>query len=300
MELRQLEYFICVADYGSINRAAEALFTAQPNVSKVINALEKELKVQLFERTNRGVKLTPYGDQIYDYAKRTLQNVEMITNLVEHKDSKRLSVACYPSHIVTHVVNDYYQANNNVRLNIIEDTVENVVEYVSSKRADIGVVYISEDQRCCFNHTLSHKNLNFELVCKQPSCIYVGSHHPLYDRDEIDLTELLQLKWIQTSKDFFSTEQHLEQHNLRHKQKLENVVSTNSDHMIRELLLKTDLCIFGMQLDKSHYESDEIKAISIKGYDHQLLLGYIVRKGEVLSEEVNEFLDILNTRMQLS
>lgn len=297
MELRQLEYFVCVADYGSINRAAEALFTAQPNVSKVINALEKELNVQVFERNNKGVRLTTYGEQIYDYAKRTLQNVEMITTLVEHKDSKNLRIACYPSHIITHILRQYYELNNTVKMNLIEDTVENIVEYVSSKRVDIGLVYISEDQRCCFNHTLSHKNMSFELLYKRQACIYLGSHHPFYQRNEIEKHELSQLKWIQTSKDFFSTDQHLEQQNLDYKQKLNYVISTNSDHMVRELLLNTDLCTFGMQLNKFHYESDQIKAIKIKDYEHHLLLGYIVRKGEILSQEAEEFLKILINKL---
>ena len=55
MDLKQFEYFVIVADCGSINKAAEVLFTTQPNVSKVIASLERELKRELFNRSNKGV-----------------------------------------------------------------------------------------------------------------------------------------------------------------------------------------------------------------------------------------------------
>lgn len=69
MDLKQLEYFIIVSDCGSINKAAEVLFTTQPNISKTILSLERELKVELFHRSNKGVKLTEKGCEIYDITK---------------------------------------------------------------------------------------------------------------------------------------------------------------------------------------------------------------------------------------
>ena len=51
MELKQLEYFMVTCEKGSFNKAAECLYTTQPNVSKVISSLEKELGRELFERT---------------------------------------------------------------------------------------------------------------------------------------------------------------------------------------------------------------------------------------------------------
>lgn len=300
MEIRQLEYFLCVAELGSINRAAEALFTAQPNVSKVINALEKELQVDLFIRTSKGVKLTLKGEEIYDYAKRALQNVKIINEIVSHQVSQKLNIACYPSHMIARTLCDYYKHHNVVKIDFIEDTVESIVEHVKSNRAEIGIVYVSEDQRCCFNHTLGHKNMHFELLAQRPSCIYVGPQHPLYHEESIDFEMLPSLKFVQASKDFFATPHHLEQISQNDKQRLNHVITTNSDHVMIDLLLTTDLCSFGIHLMNSAYEQYEIKALTIKNYEHNFLLGYIMRNGETLSEEAKQFIALLKETVKNS
>lgn len=61
MQIQQLTYFVAIAEQGSINKAAEKLFVTQPNLSKAISNLENELKVRIFNRTNKGVALTDEG-----------------------------------------------------------------------------------------------------------------------------------------------------------------------------------------------------------------------------------------------
>ena len=61
MQLQQLIYFVAVAEQGSFNKAAEKLFTTQPNLSKAIQNLENEINVSIFERTTKGVNLTGTG-----------------------------------------------------------------------------------------------------------------------------------------------------------------------------------------------------------------------------------------------
>lgn len=72
----QLTAFVCVADSGSFNKAAEKLFISSTAVMKQINALEKHLDIRLLERTSRGVSLTPAGNVIYKHAKRMFEYSE--------------------------------------------------------------------------------------------------------------------------------------------------------------------------------------------------------------------------------
>ena len=64
-----LTVFVCAADCGSFNKAAEKLYLSAPSVMKQVNALEKQLDLKLFHRTNQGLHLTPAGQVIYRHAK---------------------------------------------------------------------------------------------------------------------------------------------------------------------------------------------------------------------------------------
>lgn len=68
MELRQLKYFLCIADCGSLSRASEKLHVAQSALSRQIMELEADLQATLMLRGRSGVSLTPEGEVLYDYA----------------------------------------------------------------------------------------------------------------------------------------------------------------------------------------------------------------------------------------
>src|SRR5690606_3714596 len=76
MDVQGLEAFWWIAKTGSFNRAAERLFLTQPSVTARIQALEKELGQQLFERRPRGVRLTDAGRALLPHAERVLQDIK--------------------------------------------------------------------------------------------------------------------------------------------------------------------------------------------------------------------------------
>src|SRR5687768_10462245 len=76
VELRQLRYFVTVAENAGFTRAAELLHVAQPSLSQQIRALERELGVPLFERTSRMVRLTAAGESLLPHARRALAAVD--------------------------------------------------------------------------------------------------------------------------------------------------------------------------------------------------------------------------------
>ena len=87
----QLETFIVVADLGSFNKAAEALYITPPAVTKQINLLEKDLGLKLFIRTHRGLALTEAGKSLYKDAKYIIQyckeSVERAKKAMQEKDN---------------------------------------------------------------------------------------------------------------------------------------------------------------------------------------------------------------------
>lgn len=299
MDLKQLEYFITVAEYGSINKAKEVLFTSQPNISKSIISIEQELKVKLFIRSNKGVKLTASGKEIYSYAKNILTNYKIMTSIHNIIINKKLRVACYQSHIISRIVCDYYNMNKDINIEFFEGTSEETIELVKSNKSEIGIVYISKDKRCCFNHVLEHKNLEFELLDIKDACVYVGRNNKFYNREKISFEELLSLNFIQPVKDIFSIENYLDIVNFKESPSIRfnNVITTNSDNLIIDSLLTTNVSSFGIKLMNPEYEQYDIKLLDIEGDTNQVYIGYIKRKGEELSKEASDFIDLLKVKI---
>ncbi len=298
MELKQLRYFIAVADCGSINKAAEELFTSQSNISKVIKAFEKKVNIELFNRNSKGVRLTDKGYEIYDYAKRILENIDIIESISYEKLSRKLNISCYQNHIIAKVLCDYYvkYQDENLKIQFLEGNVEQIIDNVKNCLSEFGIVYILDNQKCCFTHNLNHKNLEFHVLDYKKPCIYVGKNNPIYDKDNITIKETLNLKFIQSTRDFFSLEQYLENLHISkntNKKFFCNVITTNSNHMITSLLENTDLCKFSLKFKNKEYESLNIKPVDIIDCTDDIYVGYVTRKGEELSKEAINFINIL-------
>lgn len=297
MEIKQLEYFITTADLGSINQAAKELYTSQPNVSKIITAFEKELGTEVFYRTSKGVSLTSEGQRLYEYAKVILKNSEMMRLIVKEKAKKKIGISCYPSNMISRIACEYYkkQSDENLQMEFLEDTIEKIIENVNTYCSEIGVLYVSEGQRKAFEHILGHKHLEFKILGKKSPCIYAGKHNSFYHQECIDFSQLGNLKFVLTSQDVFSMENHLEQLStgIMSKSKFNHMVITNSDSTLINLLLHTDLCSLGIKFLNMDYKQYDIKAIDIRGSQKCLLMGYVKRKNEELSPHILEFIKIL-------
>ncbi|WP_067469010.1 LysR family transcriptional regulator [Actinomadura macra] len=81
MNLRQLRYVVATADHGTMTSAAQALYVAQPALSRAVRELERELGVELFARSGRGVVLTSVGEQVVQQARVALEAVDAIEGL---------------------------------------------------------------------------------------------------------------------------------------------------------------------------------------------------------------------------
>lgn len=83
MSLSQLQYFVTVAEEGSVSRAAKRLGVSQPPLSRQIKSLEDELGGPLFQRTTYGVALLPEGRVFLDHARGILSAVDRATSALQ-------------------------------------------------------------------------------------------------------------------------------------------------------------------------------------------------------------------------
>lgn len=297
MELRQLEYFISTCEKGSFNQAAECLYTTQPNVSKVISSLEKELGRPLFERCSRGIRITPYGETVREYAQNILRNVSLIDSLTNHNQGQKFSLATYPSNMLSRLLTDFYTVlGDSYTVEHLEGTVEEISNYVSQGLCELGIVYIAQKQISQFQHILSHKKLRFIPLDVKEACVYVGPKHPRYHDESIDFKELSSLSFVRGVREFFSMEHHLGHISLGSisTEQLHYAVYTNSDHLTIDLLLNTDVCSLGINFFNDRYRQYDIQQLKINNCETFLLIGYICRDETKLSTAAEWFIDKFN------
>lgn len=146
MEIRQLRYFISVADLQSFTKAASRIHIAQPALSRQIKALEDELGVSLFVRTTRGVQLTEAGFRLRQMAEMVLRQVEEIPgNMREYSDqpSGNVSVGLPPS-IAYLIAADLIEASQRryplVSLRIAENLSVVLKDWIEEGRVDLAVL----------------------------------------------------------------------------------------------------------------------------------------------------------------
>lgn len=290
MEIKQLEYFVTAADHGSLNRAAEKLYTTQPNVSKVIGALERELKTSLFERNNRGIRMTAQGELLYSHAVSILKYSNMIRSMTGKQCGYKFRISGYQSSLLTKLLAEFYQGkcfDPNLKYEYREGTVEQITDDVSSHISEIGIVYLAKAQMPCFKHIIGHKSLEYFQLDDRGICVYVGRNHPLYDRESIGFSELAKLKFVEGTDDFYAMEHHIERISIGAVpvENMEHMFFTNSGYMVHNLLLHTDVCCIGIDFASSEYEKCGIKALKVDGCERFLSIGYVKLLHATLSLE---------------
>lgn len=197
VQLQQLFYIAEVAERGSINKAAEALFISQPSLSKAIITLESELNIRIFDRNNKGATLTEEGKSLYQYVRTILNQMELIEGISASDAPKVLPAASYPVLTVSRALAGFYRRRQGygIALRMREVRLAEVVEAVASS-AEIGIVFINNAQFKEFKHTIGYKNLEFNPIAQDTRYIDAGPESPLYSRSEVSMKELLGLLLI--------------------------------------------------------------------------------------------------------
>jgi DNA-binding transcriptional LysR family regulator len=150
MDLRHLRYFIAVAEEGHITRAAERLGMQQPPLSRQINAIERELDVQLFRRKARGVELTDAGRAFLEDARATLANLDRSferTRRTARGEQGQIRVGIPPTApfhpFVPHAIRSFREAFPLVSLTLEEFLSNELIERLRNERMDVAFIRTS-------------------------------------------------------------------------------------------------------------------------------------------------------------
>ena len=146
MDFKQIEAFISVAKQKSFSKAASAIFLSQPTISSHILNLEKELKVQLFDRTSKEVNLTPAGKYFFDYAVDIINTRNTaISNLSDFNASVcgtlNLAASTTPCNtIVPTLIDKFNSLHPNIVFNILQKSSGEIINDIINLDCEVGLV----------------------------------------------------------------------------------------------------------------------------------------------------------------
>ncbi|MFD5133319.1 LysR family transcriptional regulator [Streptomyces olindensis] len=146
MELRQLEYFVAVAEERNFTRAAERVHISQSGVSAQIRQLERELGAELFDRSARTATLTAAGRAALDHARAALaaagaveQAVGEVTDLIRGRLGVGMIIGCTLTPLFD-ALSAFHRAHPGVELSLLEDNSDRLVEAVRDGTVDLALV----------------------------------------------------------------------------------------------------------------------------------------------------------------
>ncbi len=200
MTLKQLEYVVMVAKTGNITEAAEKLFISQPSLTHAIRELEKEMKLTIFSRGNRGVMLTRDGEEFLGYARQILEQAGLMEQRFISKEAMKpsFSVSCQHYSFAVNAFVDVVKEFDADQYDFIlrETQTHEIIEDVSSLKSEIGVLYLSNRNREVLTKLFAKHDLYFEELFVAKPHVFIGIHHPLADKKRVTLEDLAPYPYL--------------------------------------------------------------------------------------------------------
>lgn len=305
MTLQQLNYVITISECGSLNKAAEILYVAQPSLTGAVKELEKELGITIFNRSGRGVTLTNdgtefllYARQVYAQYKELLEKYGKAGNL---KKKFGVSTQHYSFAVKAFVEMVKTFDTSKYEFAIRETKTKEVIDDVSTMRSEIGILYLSDFNRKALLKILSSQQLEFHSIIHCKPYVYLWKGHPLAKQKSITLPELQQYPCLSfeqgESSSFYYAEEILS------TCEYPRIIKANDRATMLNLMIGLNgytLCsgIICEELNGDDYLAVPFEAED-KAVDDTMEIGYIIRKNTLLSkmgrlyvEEIKKYLKL--------
>lgn len=305
MTLQQLNYVITISECGSLNKAAEILYVAQPSLTGAVKELEKELGITIFNRGGRGVTLTNdgtefllYARQVYAQYKELLEKYGKAGNL---KKKFGVSTQHYSFAVKAFVEMVKTFDTSKYEFAIRETKTKEVIDDVSTMRSEIGILYLSDFNRKALLKILSSQQLEFHSIIHCKPYVYLWKDHPLAKQKSITLPELQQYPCLSfeqgESSSFYYAEEILS------TCEYPRIIKANDRATMLNLMIGLNgytLCsgIICEELNGDDYLAVPFEAED-KAVDDTMEIGYIIRKNTLLSkmgclyiEEIKKYLKL--------
>lgn len=302
MQINQLRYFIEVARTGSMNQAASNLFISQPNLSKSISNLEEEFKIKIFDRTNRGVKLTKEGKDFLTYATyiiNQIDNLERIYSDLSQESGFKLEISSMKLYTLGVTLSEVYKKaeSKKVKISLKETYKEKIIEDVFTMKSEIGIIALSNMQERVFKGVLENRNLEFNPICKDRVYIYISKNNPLYNNKVIKVDQLNEYICVHLVEEPINALTYSIEADLLGFSNKDKSIYLNDKETITQFVLETNAYVIASGFNKIE-NIRGIRAIPLEDESVYFTVGWIKRKKEELSDEAKLFLEIFLENMR--
>jgi DNA-binding transcriptional LysR family regulator len=300
LNLREIDYFVACVQNDSFSKAAEALFTTQSSVSKVIKAMEEEMGVQLFERQAKGICPTAEAEEMYIYAQAVLENMKKMESCKHKQQTVLLSMSSNPSSWFADMFVKFYELHKkeDIHYQIYSADNREIAERVQGRTDDLGFVYIMKNQLSAYQYYLTRQYLEFVPLKETGIFLYTKQNYQeLLDEDEtIDFSKL---KLIQRFSNEFSPDNYwnIVDESGRTAAEAETVITTNSDYIMQRILSIGDLVNIGGGYLSGTPRNEVAQKWKIVHSEETIQFGYVKRRGEELSYWAAAFLEFLEENL---
>ena len=223
MDIKHLSCFAAIAQYGSMNKAAQALYISQPHLSRMIKELETQLGFPLLVRTQQGCTLTEKGNSFLERCKNVLFELEQL-NMLSFPTQKAFTNHLYVSMTkFTHIMESFNQIceeNQNLpefRFRLNEGSAQDVLEDVSGAFSNIGVFHFSASNQNQIMKVAIEHGLSCTVLGTLSPCIILSQNHELIrNHEEINLANISNYGFViydemYNGNDYLDIEQMLDQ-----------------------------------------------------------------------------------------
>ena len=285
MNITQIKYVLEVANSSSMREAATKLFVSQPALSSSIRELEDELGILIFERTNKGITLTDEGREFATYAKKAASQYEILEDryLSRDSDKEQFSVSTQHYNFSIRAFTDVIKQFNPAKyvFAIHETKTKNVLEDVRSMKSEVGIISFSGSSEGLIKKLFKEYNLEFTPLMTRETYAYVWENSKFAGRKEISIEELEDYPCVSFDQsddsNFYLNEEAMADYDFKKMIKSDDRATTME--IISELQ--------GYSIGSGMLSADDailkgFVSIKLKEED-PLTIGYIVRKGSILS-----------------
>ena len=287
MTIQQCKYVLEILKMGSFNEASKTLYIAQSSLSAAVKALESELNIKIFERSNNGVCLTSDGAEFVRYASQIIeQNNLILDKYKSDQRCKKLYIATQHYYFVADIFGKMlnFITDDTYKISLIETKTYNVINEVESGYCDIGIIAIKNTDFDIMKRILINKKLNFTSVLKTLPHVFIRKDHPVCNNSILTYSDLVKYPFVSYEQGkhnvSFFTEEIIEISDVKKHIEISDRAS------LMNVLLTTDSYTVGTGIMPSTLNEGKIVSIPLESNSYYNI-GYILhtdRKCSALAE----------------